>query len=194
MINFLKDLSEIEDLDNNFDKIFQYRFKRLKNIDEISFFNQAIDLNNEDLFYYKSKIDLCLNLMTNNDFLKEFDKFNSKQRLLKKLFEKNIFENKEIIKNDDKLNFFMFLIIVPQEDDTNEYDLNLLSSNNFIDNIDDVISETKFKKCIIEGKNAITRDETIFYYDKLKDLCKDNFIKYFKSKEKINNKYNIEDI
>ena len=194
LINFLQDLSEIEDQDNNFDKIFQYRFKRLRNIDEISFFNQAIDLNNEELFYYKSKIDLCLNLITNNDFLKELDKFNSKQRLIKKLFERNIFENIEIIKNEDKLNLLMFLIIDPQEDDTNEYDLNLLSSNNFIDNIDDIISETKFKKCFIEGKNAITRDETIFYYDKLKDLCKDNFIKYFKNKEKINNKYNIEDI
>ena len=191
-IYFLKDLSSIKDLENNYNLIFTYRYERLKNIDEISFFNQPIDLNNEELFYYKNKIVLCFNIMTNNDFSRDIYKFKSKQDLIKKILERHLFENKEIIKNKDKLNLLNYLIINPQSDNTNEYVLNLLSSNKF--NINEIASNQNFEKVVSKGNECIIVNKEIFYYNDLENICKDNFIKFFENKNNKNNKYNEEDI
>ena len=174
-------------------QVFDIGYQRLKDINDISFFNQPIDLNNEELFYYKNKIILYLDIISNNDYARNKDSFRLKQKLIEKILEKNLFENNEIIKDKDKLNLIIYLISEPESDETNEYLLNLLSSNKFdIENLDEIITKTEFKKCTIEGKNAIIRGTCIFYYDTLQNLCKDNFIKYFKN-NKID-KYNDEDI
>ena len=188
-IQFLQDLNDIKNLANNYNQIHMCRYQRLRNIDEISFFNQPIDLNNEELFYYKSKIALCFNIMTNRDFATKINNFKLKQDLIKKIIERNLFENKEIIKNIDKLNLLNYLIIDPQEDGTNEYVLNLLSSNKF--NINEISSDKNFEKIVSKGRDSIIINKNVFYFEDLKNLCKDNFIKFVQNRK---NQYNDEDI
>ena len=188
-IQFLQDLSNIEDFANDIKQVYKCRYKRMKNIDEISFFNQPIDLNNEELFYYKSKATLCFNIITNKDFTISINKFNSKRNLIKKILKRNLFENKKIIKNIDKLNLLNYLIINPQEDSTNEYVLNLLSSNKF--NINEIVSDQNFEKVVSKGKDFIIINKKVFYFEDLKNFCKDNFIKFVENKK---NQYNDEDI
>ena len=182
-IQLLQDLNDIKNLANI------CSFQRLRNIDEISFFNQPIDLNNEELFYYKSKTALCFNIMTNKDFTTKINKFKLKQDLIKKILERNLFENKEIIKNIDKLNLLNYLIIDPQEDGTNEYILNLLSSNKF--NINEIDSDKNFERIVSKGKDSIIINKKVFYLEDLKNMCKDNFMKFVLNKK---NQYKDEDI
>ena len=95
-------------------------------MDEISFFNQPIDLNNEELFYYKCKTILYFDLESKKDYSRDVNKFKLKHNLIKKILEKNIFENNEITKNIDKLDLIVFLISEPENDeDKNNYLLNL---------------------------------------------------------------------
>ena len=191
LINFLQELRDIENITNNISEVYTIRFKRLKNIDEVSFFNQPIDLDNEELFYYKCKNILYFDFMTKNDYSRDINKFILIQNLIREILDRNIFENIEIIKNKDKLNLIIYLITEPQSDDANVFLLNFLVSNKL--NINEIPSDLNFKKGLINEESAFVLGNTVFYNDDLKNLCKDNIVRFFKN-EKINkNLYNIED-
>ena len=180
-INFLQELRDIENITNNISQVHAIRFNRLKNIDEVSFFNQPIDLDNEELFYYKCKNILFFDFMTKKDYVNNIDKFIRIQNLIREILNRNIFENIEIIKNKDKLNLIIYLITEPQSDDANVFLLNFLVSNKL--NITEIASDLNFKKGLINEKSAFVLGNTVFYNDDLKNLCKDNIVRFFKMKK-----------
>ena len=187
-IEFIKELSNINDIVKNISQI--------KNIDEISFFNQPIDLNNEELFYYKNKIIIYLDILNKKHYSTNLYKFWLKQNLIRDILNKKIFENNDIIKNIDKLNLIINLISEPECDNyTNEYLLNLLNSNICNnEDINEIISKTNCKKFVINGKIALVIGNFIYDYDTLENLSKDNFIKYYKNTGIKNEEYYLEEL
>lgn len=169
--------------------LFTFKSKEINEFKNNSFFNQPIDINNEELYFYKNKIILHYDIL-NNDYFKYYEKFELKQKLIKQIFDKNILDNNIIIKNEDRFNLLIYLIIYPEDDNTNQYLLNLLISNKCNDNdINDIIDKTNFKLITNKGNKYLSNSE--LKYDNIEHLCKDNFIiKYDKNNYNniINNK------
>ena len=170
VINFLSNLINIK----NKMEFFEFKNNKIDGLKNISFFNQPIDTNNEELFFYKNKIALYYDIL-NNDYIKYFEKFQLKQQLIKQILDKKLLNNNIIITNEDRLNLLIYLIIYPEDDATNQYLLNLLNSNKCNDNdIKEITEKTNFKLITIDGKEYLKNNELEF--DNFEFLCKDNFI------------------
>ena len=125
----------------------------------------------------------------NNDYFKYYEKFELKQKLIKQIFDKNILDNNIIIKNEDRFNLLIYLIIYPEDDNTNQYLLNLLISNKCnCNDINDIIDKTNFKLITNKGNKYLSNSE--LKYDNIEHLCKDNFIIQY-DKNNYNNTNNI---
>ena len=161
-------------------ELINFKLKEINEFKNNSFFNQPINISNKELYYYKNKIILHYDIL-NNDYYKYYEKFKIKQKLIKQILDKNILENNIIINNEDKFNLLIYLIIYPEDDNINEYLLNLLISNKCNDNdIKDIINKTNFKLIISNGNKFLLNGE--LKYDNIQYLCKDNFIiKYDKN-------------
>ena len=141
------------------DDLFTFKSKEINEFKNNSFFNQPIDINNEELYFYKNKIILHYDIL-NNDYFKYYEKFELKQKLIKQIFDKNILDNNIIIKNEDRFNLLIYLIIYPEDDNTNQYLLNLLISNKCNDNdINDIIDTTNFKLITNKENKYLSNDE-----------------------------------
>ena len=97
------------------DDLFTFKSKEINEFKNNSFFNQPIDINNEELYFYKNKIILHYDIL-NNDYFKYYEKFELKQKLIKQIFDKNILDNNIIIKNEDRFNLLIYLIIYPEDE------------------------------------------------------------------------------
>ena len=120
---------------------------REKEIKKLVYFNTPIPFDNDELFYYKMKANIYHYLKTMNLY-KEIKDESGKiktvpnMNLIKlqsyaitKILKDKYFDNETIIKNKDKMNILIYLILYPESESLIDYILNLLTSNK-LDKID----------------------------------------------------------
>ena len=122
-------------------KIFNFT-QSLPQKKEFKYFNQPIDFQNQELFYYKNRINLYYDFYS-NDYLQDNMLINiqNKKNVIEKIISGKYFEN-EIIKNDEtRINLLIYLIIYPSQ---SEFMLNLLKSTTLTDDqLNKIIDEVK---------------------------------------------------
>ena len=121
LIQFLNKLYEVR----NFFQFNNIKKDEIKELNSYSFFNQPIELDNIELYFYKIKMHLYYNINKMN--LDDFNaKFTLKKTFIKKILDNNFYNNKEIINNEELLNLVTFCII-------NINDKNYESYNEFLE-------------------------------------------------------------
>ena len=120
---------------------------REKEIKKLVYFNTPIPFDNDELFYYKMKANIYHYLKTMNlykEIKDESEKIKTvpNMNLIKlqsyaitKILKDKYFDNETIIKNKDKMNILIYLILYPESESLIDYILNLLTSNK-LDKID----------------------------------------------------------
>ena len=179
-IEFLKEFNNITDFKN----VFNCIYNRYKSFDDISYFNQPIDLGNEELFYYKSKNIIYMKI-ANNNYLRDAIKFEEIKAIIKEILDKEYFYNNVIIKNEDRLALIVYLISEPEIYETNEYLLNLLSSDKCKEKeINEIEIKKGFKRELINNEYYLIKEKNPIIND-VEYLCKNNFIQFLGKKDLI---------
>ena len=134
LLKFLKEFSLL-DLDNMDVKEINDFINIKKSEIENFRFNQPISFENEDLYFYRNRIILIYNIKkiiekNNNNTLKILKYY------VQQVLNRNLFTNKEIIKNKIYLTFIIILIVIPQRMELTDYNLNLIDNDNNI-NVDE---------------------------------------------------------
>ena len=162
---------------------FKQLTTKIKCISEYPYFNQPITEENEELLFFKIKLILYY-AISNFDYTNPDDgknKFNSQKKIIKEILKKKYLENDNIIKNTNKLSWLISLINEPDNDEINEYILNLLDPNT---NIENDINE--INKELIKKENEMLLSEINLINENPKNICKNNLIEYLhKDKTKI---------
>ena len=162
---------------------FKQLTNKIKCISEYPYFNQPITEENEELLFFKIKLILYY-AISNFDYTNPDDgenKFNSQKKIIKEILKKKYLENDNIIKNTNKLSWLISLINEPDNDEINEYILNLLDPNT---NIENDINE--INKELIKKENEMLLSEINLINENPKNICKNNLIEYLhKDKTKI---------
>ena len=111
-IDYLKDLSNSE----NYQKIYKEAQNKYKNIYH---FNYPIEFSNIELFYYKLFILLISEIAKRleDDIQNYIIKLN---KIAKMVIDKNLYNIENIIKNEDKMNFLIILILYDEINDKKE--------------------------------------------------------------------------
>jgi len=144
LIEFLAKLNQVNSY-LNFHDIKELDIKKLNNY---SYFNQPIELNNMELFFYKLKMNLFFNLKKiRYDNFKE--KFIIKKAFIKKILENNFFKNEDVIKKEELLNLVIFSIININDKNNDLY-------NNFLDFIITKNNINKYEQKSEEMKSEIS--------------------------------------
>ena len=161
-LNELKDAKNINDLNNIKSKI--------KPVNEYSYFNQPITSENEELSFFKYRMLLYYDIY-NNDDKNLIDKLNSQSSLIKTILKKNFLNKENIIKNDAKFNMLIALIISPQDNEYNNYILNLIDSSMCTK---EEIKEINSKLLLPENKDILSILNDFSY--NLDYICKENIL------------------
>ena len=114
-INFLRKLY----LTDNYDVIIKYVEKEYNSI---YFFNYPIEFLNKEIFYYKLYILLIIEIKNNiskNDSEK-ISYLENKRKIAGLLLKNNVFDNNNIILNENKMNILIILILYDILDDKEE--------------------------------------------------------------------------
>ena len=124
--NFLDLLDKLRtvDIKNKIEveNIFALALQESKNI---KYFNYPIEFSNQELFYYKMYILLIMEIAkiknddNNTEEIKNYFILN-KKKIAKKVLEKDILHNQDIINNEDKMNILLILILYDILDENNE--------------------------------------------------------------------------
>ena len=125
--------------------------------------------------FFKIKLILYY-AISNFDYTNPDDgenKFNSQKKIIKEILKKKYLENDNIIKNTNKLNWLISLINEPDNDEINEYILNLLDPNT---NKEKDINE--INKELIKKENEMLLSEINLINENPKNICKNNLIGY----------------
>ena len=152
LIHFLNKLYEVK----NFFQFANIKKDDIKELNSYSYFNQPIEVDNIELYFYKIKMNLYykINKMDLDDFIAQFE---FKKTFIKKVLDNNIFNNKEIIKNEELLNLVTFCIININDKNSETYNefLDLTLSNNKINKYYQMSEEMKSEINIADIKKFL---------------------------------------
>ena len=159
----------------------------------IHYFNYPIEFHEQELYYYKLYILIIIELYNNRK--KDEDYFAERSKVAEFVLKNNIFNNKYIINNEDKMNILIILILYDKLDEKGEsINFNrLLQTNN--------ITIFDLKKFLIEKKIGEVREiknppTNVIYFNQTdkyitindpNDFCLQNLID--KDLQDNNNKY-----
>ena len=160
LVNYIAN-SELEN--KEIDKILD---KIEINKNNLIIFNQPIEFNNKELFYYMNSALISLEIEKFKS-LKKIEKIKNLQYCLKKIN----FNTKEIEENRDKFNQFMLIILRAQDNLVTDYNINLLEAHKYtqdeirqkltgikLSSIDDLIYENENEKINNISSNKFTKD------------------------------------
>ena len=136
LINFLKKFSETK-INNEFISYIKDEYKN------IYYFNYPIEFFQNELFYYKLFILIIIELYNNITNGEKY--FEVRRKVAEYVYKKNIFNNEDIINNEDKMNILIILILYDELDKNNES----TNFNRLLETKDITIDE--IKKYIIEN-------------------------------------------
>lgn len=152
-INYLISLSKAVD----YKKIFNAAKEEYKNIYH---FNYPIEFSNSELFYYKLYIILISEIAMKSD-INWKDYIIQKKQIAKMILEKKIFNEKNIINYEDKMNILIILIVFDALDD-NEESINfnrlLYSDNVTYNQLKSILNEDSIVIVGYAGKKLIIND------------------------------------
>ena len=119
LIDFLEQLDNVEN-SGDIKKIYDDA-----NSTQIQYFNHPIEFENQELFYYKLYIIVIIQIkkVNNNKLFSVTDKNKyilNKRDVAKIIIDNKILENEKIIKNEDKMNILLILILYEKLDDKGE--------------------------------------------------------------------------
>ena len=122
-------------------------------------FNQPIDTDRQELFFYKTKIHILLNLTKSND-ISEFEKIlEIKRNIYESIKLKKIITNNEYPKEPNKLKLFMIILIYVNCEETALYMYNsILNENEKVEYYYNKILELK-----LDFENLIAYDDNSIY-------------------------------
>ena len=162
LLTDLKNISKVEYLD------FKANIDRKK----LGRFNQKIDFNNKELFWYRNK-----NLILYSITKLTYEKFKDIQYCIKKVINLKLLDKEKIIENENRLSFLLINLVIPQS--TNTYDFNLNVVNSF-----NIETEQEFKHII--KNNGINKKNGEYFFSgrkiinldfkKHKDICISNYL------------------
>ena len=150
-------------------------FKDLEDIKEnISTFNQPIEFNNKELYFYMNKVTLAIEILKKKDKNK-FKSIKNIQSTIKLVLKRKLFDNDDIINNESKFSKLMIIILRGQEEEIAEYNINLIKEIHYT-------NEDK-KKLLLNSKESLFLKPKIVPRMTI-DLSNINI-------EEIDNKYNF---
>jgi len=123
-IHFIKKISQDT---RNIDLIIS-KLKKVKN--NLSTFNQPIDFNNKELYFYMNKAIISLEMLKYENKVEKIKKIQSS---IKIIIEKDLFNDKDIINDESKLSKLIFIILRGQTSILAEYNLNILKQKESTD-------------------------------------------------------------
>lgn len=142
-------------------------------------FNQPIDFNNEELYWYRNRIIIYFSLK------KIFSKDNMAKFLLMKnciikIFKRKLLDinNTYILKDKELLTSLIIFIAIPQDDLYCDFNLNLIESKNNNKERNEELIKRHFKYNnghyeLLESKNS---NNNFILVEDIKTICLDNFI------------------
>ena len=162
LINFFKTFSKAK-LDDKFSLYIKNEFKN------IYYFNYPIEFCEEELFYYKLYILIIKELYNN---IKEGEKyFDERRKVAEYVYINDIFNNKDIINSEDKMNILIILILYDKLNEKGEsinFNRLLQTKDITIDDIKNYIIENKIKDIIIKEQKE-SPFPIIFFDNKKKE-------------------------
>ena len=157
-----------------------FRDEIMTKLKTMQIFNQPIDFNNEELYWYRNRIIIYFSLK--KIFAKEnMTKLLLMKNCIKKIFERKLLDinNTYIIKNKELLTSLIIFIAIPQDDLYCDFNLNLIQyKNNLIERNQEIINKYfKYNNNgyyeLLESKN--NKDKFILLQE-IPTLCLDNLI------------------
>ena len=151
----------------NWDKSeIENKFKEYKNeLNNRIKFNQPIDTDNKELFFYKSKMHILINLLDGNNISDFQNNLEEKRDIYKKIGISKIINNNQYPEESSKLKLFMIILNLIDDEKTAVYLLNsILEENHNTEYYYNKILELKHvdKSLISYNKNSIIIGETKF--------------------------------
>lgn len=156
--DYINYLSQIDV--NNMDDVEKVFADAKTVLENIFLFNNPINFDNKELFFYKSYYNL-LNEISNNDYGDKKEYLNNKKSVMKYVIKKSIFKNDEIKNNEDKMNL-LNLYILKETFEINYNEDELINFNRLIQPMpvkkEDFINfiqnkKVKFQNELIKKKN-----------------------------------------
>ena len=173
-----KDLSEKEEfikLLKYLENISENKYVEFKNkIDKTKLgrFNQKIDFNNKELFWFRNK-----NLILYSITKLPFEQFEYIQYCIQQVNKLKLFDEEKILENENRLSFLIINLVRPQSSITYDFNLNLVNSFN-------IETEEEFKNIL--KNNGITEKNGKFHFSdgksidldfkRDKDICISNYL------------------
>ena len=173
-----KELSEKEkfiELLKNLENISDNKYLEFKNnIDKkkLGRFNQKIDFNNKELFWFRNK-----NLILYSITKLPFEQFKYIQYCIQQVNKLKLFDEEKIIENENRLSFLLINLVIPQSSITYDFNLNLVNSFN-------IETEEEFKNILknngiteMNGKFQFSDGKSIdLDFKRDKDICISNYL------------------
>ena len=187
LLNFLNTINQFDNFNYDNIKFKNYLLEFKKNSKKFPDFNQPIefDCDNNELKWFNAKIHvfasfLELKLIKDNEEL-----LINLREVIKKVMEKQLFENEDIIGNKYMFQSVVYLITNP---------CSTLNDDKSLDFFCNSLLSKRNKKEELEGKFIINEKHQLEYehkiYDNFEDICIDNLsFSDFKNEEKYNFNY-----
>ena len=160
--DYIKYLSQINI--NNKDEVEKVFIDAKTVLENLFLFNNPINFDNKELFFYKSYYNL-LNEISNNNHGDKKEYLNNKKNVMKYVIKKSLFENDEIKNNEDKMNL-LNLYILKETFEINYNEDELINFNRLIQPMpvkkEDFINFIQNKK--VKYKNNLIKDSDNIEY------------------------------
>ena len=127
-MELLKEISDAEITEKNVNS-FLSKYEKIKQ--NIITFNQPIDFNNKELYFYISKVIICMGLIKEKKNKYEYIK--NIQYAIKIVLENKLFDDERILNDENKYNKLLIIILRAQPYEFIQYNLNLLLEKNYSD-------------------------------------------------------------
>ena len=165
---FIKLLNDLENIQE--DKYLQLKNKIDKK--KLGRFNQKIDFNNKELFWFRNK-----NLILYSITKLPFEQFKYIQYCIQQVNKLKLFDVEKIIENENRLSFLLINLVIPQSSRTYDFNLNLVNSFN-------IETEQEFKNILknngiseMNGKFQFSDGKSIdLDFKRDKDICISNYL------------------
>lgn len=192
--DFINLLDDIINLDTtNKDDINKFNDDIINNFKNLQIFNQPINFNNIELYWYRNKKLLYISIKNIFEGEKIFKSFKLMKHAINEIKNRNLFEKEYILNNKILLTTLIILIVLPQDKSYTDFNLNLIETLSPDYNINNEINN----KLEYIKNNFYLYKNVVIEIDKKKEknFCISNCIlkaidKDFKLEEEELNNYN----
>ena len=106
---------------------FLSKFEKIKK--NLTTFNQPVEFDNKELYFYISKVIISLEILREKE--NKFEYLKNLQSAVKMILDRKLFQNQSIINDENKFNKLILIILRGQAEDITKYNLNLLNEKNY---------------------------------------------------------------